>query len=112
MPHSVDRRILILNSPILLMTFAQTDIFGNLNYDIKVTPMTRKIMGNDLATFKSHRLLMRAVAREMGFDWIDQLPSDQRAQLELLFDHSPDFERAARLVREENQRAARGLAHV
>lgn len=80
----------------------QSDIFGNVHAaDIPVVPTARRIMREKPVTFNSHRLLMREVARAIGAHWIDRLDSEQKAQLDRLMDLSPDFERAARNIRNE-----------
>lgn len=72
-----------------------------------VMKATRRIMTTKLITYRSHRLLMFEIAREWGFKW-DQIPTDQRHILERLFDLSPDIERCARKIREEDAREAAG----
>lgn len=66
-----------------------------------LTKVTRRVMSEKPITYKSHRLLMIEIAKAWGFRW-DALDAAQRYILERLFDSSPDIERAARKVREED----------
>lgn len=81
----------------------QQDLFGNLSYDVEVMPTARRIMNEKPVTYQSHRMLMREVAKEMSFNWLVKLTSEELHQLDTLLDLSPDFERAARKVREEDE---------
>lgn len=86
----------------------QIDIFGNEQPpEIHPLPLARKVMRDRPATWKSHRTLMYEVAKELGVDW-EAIPSRQRHILQDLLNASPDFERAARKVREEDARMAVG----
>lgn len=86
----------------------QTDLFGSQAAPaIHPFTLAKKIMLAKPITFRSHRLLMREVATELGFKW-DLLPTAQQHLIEDLLNSSPDFERAARKVREEDSAAARG----
>lgn len=66
-----------------------------------VMKVTRQVMHDKPMTYKSHRLLMIEVAKAWGLNW-KELPRAQRHVLERLFDISPDIERCARKVREED----------
>lgn len=86
---------------------SQLDIFGGVrDTDIAVYPTVRKIMNRNPITWKSHRLLMYEVAKELRFPW-DKLTGDEKTLLQRLLELSPDFERAARKVREEDTQAAK-----
>ena len=87
----------------------QTDLFGGQAAPtIQPFVLAKKIMTTKPITFRSHRLLMREVATELGFKW-DLLPTEQQHLIEDLLNSSPDFERAARKVREEDAAASKGL---
>lgn len=86
----------------------QTDIFGGTSTQpIHPQKLAREIMEANPMTFRSHRLLMREVAAKLGFPW-DKLTKEQQHLLEDLLNLSPDFERAARKVREEDSAMQRG----
>lgn len=87
----------------------QTDLFGKTSYKVPVTDICRRIMQNKPIAFKSQRILMKEVARELGMSWIDtKLTADERHDLEMLCDLAPDFERRARTIREEAEKAEKG----
>ncbi len=69
-----------------------------------VMKVTRRVMHEKPITYKSHRLLMIEIAKAWGFRW-DALEPAQRYVLERLFDLSPDIERNARKVRDEDAAA-------
>ena len=85
------------------MTVEQLSIDGQ---SLVLTPdgvmkITRQVMHDKPLTYKSHRLLMREIAKAWGFPW-DTLPRHHQQVLERLFDLSPDIERNARKVRDED----------
>jgi len=71
-----------------------------------VMVVTRRVMHEKPVTYKSHRLLMIEIAKSWGFKW-DSLEREQKYALERLFDVSPDIERCARKVREEDSLASK-----
>jgi hypothetical protein len=79
----------------------QNDIFGEGSTQIHTLTLTRRLMKDNPVLWRSHRLLMRAIAKEIGFNF-ELLSSEQRHKFEQLIDISPDVERAARKVREES----------
>lgn len=88
---------------------AQLDIFGGVKpAELQTVKITREIMHEKPMTYRSHRLLMKEIARSMGFDW-EALDSSQQHILECLFDASPDIERASRKVRQEDSAKASGV---
>lgn len=87
---------------------SQFDIFGGVRMDdLRVMDLTRKIMKEKPVTYKSHRLLMREVAKEIGCTFIGNLSSDDQTRFDTLVDLSPDFERSARKVRQEEEAKAK-----
>lgn len=90
----------------------QTDMFGNLSYNVEVLPTARRIMTERPVTYRSHRLLMLELAKDLGCTWVQRLNSEEQQQLEILLDLSPDFERSARKVREEDAERQRQASLV
>ena len=90
------------------MIAEQLTIDGQVEYSTPdgLMKVTRRLMRGRPATYKSHRLLMIDIAKAWGFQW-DSLDPPQRYILERLFDSSPDIERAARKVREEDTELAK-----
>lgn len=84
------------------MISEQLTIEGQIDYSAPdgIMKVTRRVMREKPVTYKSHRLLMIEIAKEWGLRW-DELEKQQRYVLERLFDTSPDIERCARKVREE-----------
>lgn len=70
-----------------------------------VMKVTRRVMHEKPVTYKSHRMLMIEIAKVWGFRW-DKLEKAQQYILERLFDLSPDIERNARKVRDEDAASA------
>lgn len=86
----------------------QSDIFGGASTPaIHVHSLAKDVMKANPITWKSHRLLMRDIGAKLGIRW-DKIPRDQRHILEDLLNLSPDFERAARKIREEESAMQRG----
>lgn len=82
---------------------SQIDIFGDIHAtDIHPFTLAKKVMRDKPATWRSHRLLMYEVAKELGVDW-EKVPKEYKHILQELMNLSPDFERAARKVREEDR---------
>lgn len=87
----------------------QTDIFGEAHAPrIQPFKIARKVMDEKPMTWKSQRLLMKEVAKEVGFRW-DLISPEQQDILEDLLDLAPDFERAARKIREEDAKLSKTM---
>lgn len=85
----------------------QIDLFGQAQAaEIHPLTLVRRVMRDRPATWKSHRTLMYEVAKEAGIDW-GRIPAEYKDTLLQLMNLSPDFERAARKVREEDRSAQR-----
>lgn len=60
-------------------------------------------------TYKSHFQLMRTILKRQNFKFMKYIDPEELYKLERLLELSPDFERCARKIREEDELAQKGI---